>query len=185
MSHPPGAKAPAALPRWSRPLVRGAEGIAAVCAALALAGIMFLMLVDVTGRYLFNAPVPGAAEIIELAMGVTVFAALPLVTARDEHIRLDYFDHWLRGRLRPAVRALVELISAGVLGLIAWRLAEKSLTVMQYGDSTPFLRVPVAPVAWFITACAAVSTVIFLFHAWQQGRLLLVGSRHASGGNAS
>lgn len=69
-------------------LARTAQTAAGTCAAIALASIMFLMLIDVTGRYLFNAPLPGAAEIIELAMGVCVFAALPLVTASNEHIRL-------------------------------------------------------------------------------------------------
>ncbi len=149
---------------------RSAYLIAALCAACALGGIMILMLIDVTGRYLFNSPVPGAAEIIELAMGVMVFAALPLVTARNEHVRLDYFDHALPALLRPWLAVLVELISAATLGLIGWRLFDKAATVIRYGDSTPFLKIPVAPIALFLAATTAIAAAIFVMQAYQQVR---------------
>jgi len=174
------------------------------CAAVALLGIMLLMLVDVAGRYLFNAPVPGAGEVIELLMGITVFAALPLVTARGEHVRLDYLERALQKRAakqageKPAhnqpdsrqerrvcvhprgwvsginwaslaalADAVVVSLSAAVMLLLAWRLALKAQTVWRYGDSTPFLNIPVAPVAMFISVCAAACAVIFLLQGGQ------------------
>src|SRR5690606_20224429 len=140
--------------------IQGGEFVAAVCAATALGGIALLMVVDVTGRYLFNSPVPGAAEIIELAMGIMIFAALPLVTARDEHVRLDYFDHFVPARVRPLVQAIATLISAFVLAVLAWRIFDKALTVIRYGDTTPFLNIPVAPVALFLAVTAAAAAVI-------------------------
>lgn len=144
---------------------------AGACAAMALFGIMLLMLLDVAGRYLYNSPVPGAAEVIELLMGVTVFAALPLVTAANEHIRLDYLSQAVRGRAQALTHALVTTISVGGMGLLAWRIADKALTVARYGDTTPFLRIPMAPIAAFIAVCAAVSALIFLLQAlgfWRQ-----------------
>ena len=151
-------------------LARTAQTAAGACAAIALASIMFLMLIDVTGRYLFNAPLPGAAEIIELAMGVCVFAALPLVTASNEHIRLDYLSNAVRGRVQALTNALVATISAAGMGLLAWRIADKALSIARYGDTTPFLKIPMAPIALFIALCAAISALIFLIHAlrfWQ------------------
>src|SRR5690554_987038 len=57
--HMPQAPQP---PRRAGPaLCRGASLVAAACAAISLASIMLLMLADVGARYLFNAPVPGAA----------------------------------------------------------------------------------------------------------------------------
>ena len=151
-------------------LARTAETAAGACAAIALASIMFLMLIDVTGRYLFNAPLPGAAESIELAMGVCVFAALPLVTASNEHIRLDYLSNAVRGRVQALTNALVATISAAGMGLLAWRIADKALSIARYGDTTPFLKIPMAPIALFIALCAAISALIFLMQAlrfWQ------------------
>jgi TRAP-type C4-dicarboxylate transport system permease small subunit len=140
------------------------------CAAAALAAIMLLMLCDVTGRYVFNAPVPGAGELIELAMGVVVFGALPLVTARNKHIQLDYFSRAVRGRVQSAVNAFIALINAGIMAVLAWRILDKALTVYQYGDSTPFLRIPVAPVAFFIAACTLLAAIAFLFLSAQSLR---------------
>jgi len=154
-----------------RMLTTGSQMVASVCAATALFGIMLLMLADVIGRYLFNAPVPGAAEVIELAMGVTVFAALPLVTAKCEHVRLDYLSRAVRGRVQALAEAVVVSISVLVMALLAWRLALKAATVWRYGDSTAFLNIPVAPIAGFISACALACTLIFLWQglcAWRQ-----------------
>lgn len=166
-------------------LARAAELTAALCAALSLFSIMLLMLMDVAGRYLFNAPVPGAAEIIELAMGITVFSALPLVTARNEHIRLDYLGQSMRGRAQNLTHAIVASISTAGMGLLAWRIAEKALTLHRYGDTTPFLRIPIAPVAWFITACAAAATLIFLWQGLRFWYQAIAGSAAAGEEHAS
>ncbi len=167
---------PAARPGGWRRLEHAARLAAGACAALSLFGIMLLMLLDVAGRYLFNSPVPGAAEIIELAMGVLVFAALPLVTAANEHIRLDYLSQAVRGRAQALTNALVTSISAGGMGLLAWRIADKALTVARYGDTTPFLRLPMAPIAVFIAFCAAVSAFIFVLQALAFWRQTVVGA---------
>ncbi len=163
-------------PGWLWWPIRSGAALAGLCAALALASMMFLMLVDVTGRYVFNSPVPGAGEMIELLLGVVVFAALPLVTAANEHIRLDYFDKILAGRLQPLVRALVDLVSGGVMGLLAWRLIARTQTIMRYGDTTPFLNVPITPVAIFISVCAAASALIFFYQALCAVRAAVTGA---------
>lgn len=172
-SQPPRRMGPA--------LCHAARLTAATCAALALASIMLLMLADVGGRYLFNAPVPGAAEVIELAMGVTVFAALPLVTARNEHIRLDYLNNMLKGRIQGLTDALVTTISAGGMGLLAWRIGEKALTIHRYGDTTPFLRIPIAPVAYFLAGCAAAAAVIFVWQALKSWHQAILGANTQEG----
>ena len=154
-----------------RGLAQAASLVAGICAALSLFSIMMLMLVDVAARYAYNSPVPGAAEIIELLMGITVFAAMPLVTASNEHIKLDYLTQALKGRVQAFTNALVTSISAGGMGLIAWRIADKAITVARYGDTTPFLRIPIGPIAYFIAFCAAVCTLIFFVQAltfWYQ-----------------
>ncbi|HLL10498.1 MAG TPA: TRAP transporter small permease subunit, partial [Rubrivivax sp.] len=63
-------------------------------ASVALFGIMLLTLVDVAGRKLFSASVPGSLELTELLMVAVIFAALPLVSLAGEHIAFDSFDRW-------------------------------------------------------------------------------------------
>lgn len=141
------------------------EMCAKLCAAIALFGIMALMVCDVFGRYLLNHPIPGAAEIIQLAMGIIVFAALPLVTARREHIMLDYFDSVLAGNAKRFIRTIIDLITATILTFLAWRIALKAMTHIQYGDTTAYLNIPIAPVAIFIAAATAVSAVALMVGA--------------------
>jgi len=140
----------------------GRAGSAALklCAAAMLLAIMMLMVVDVTMRYVFNHPVPGAGEVIELAMGVLVFSALPLTTLRREHVTLDYFEHIFPEGGRQIVRALADLATAAIIGFLAWRLAVKSTTYLRYGDTTPYLNWPIAPVAMFVAAMAAVTAIL-------------------------
>ncbi|MGE3246161.1 MAG: TRAP transporter small permease, partial [Beijerinckiaceae bacterium] len=68
---------------------------------LIMAIVMFAMMVvttvDVIGRYLFNAPIPGGFEIVQYLMAFIVFAALPLTTASNSHLSVSL----LSGKLGP------------------------------------------------------------------------------------
>lgn len=141
-------------------LGRIGAGVANTCAAVTLAGIMVLMVVDVTARYLFNHPVPGAGEIIELSMAILVFSALPMTTLRREHVTLDYFENLFPTGGRRAVQAIADLATAAIIGFLAWRLALKAATIMRYGDTTPYLQWPIAPVALFVAAMAGITALL-------------------------
>lgn len=145
-----GATTPAA--RLLAPLVWIAMGVIAV-----------LTFVDVVGRYGFGAPVKGAFEIIEILMGITIFAGLPIVTAQREHIAVGLFDDWLNrrpsfARLR---RLLVDLIAAiGAVGF-TWFVGAQALEMFRYGNTAPFLEWPLAPfVAFMCLMCAATGAIL-------------------------
>lgn len=133
-----------------------------LCAVTALTGIMILMVIDVTGRYVFNQPVPGAAELIELAMGIMVFAALPMTTLRREHISLDYAESLFGRAIRPYLRGLVDIVTALIIGFLGWRLAMKAATILRYSDTTPYLQISIAPVAIFVSVMTLITAVVLL-----------------------
>ncbi|MGZ0247129.1 MAG: TRAP transporter small permease, partial [Alphaproteobacteria bacterium] len=64
-------------------------------AALFMLGIAAVTVVDVTGRYAFNSPIPGGVEVIEFLLGLTIFSALPLVTVKRSHITVELFDGFM------------------------------------------------------------------------------------------
>ena len=88
--------------RWSTGLM----------AAMALFAIMWLTLVDVTGRKFFSHSVPGGLELTEILMVIVIFGALPLVSWRGEHVVFDSFDHLIPLWLKDLQNRLVELLSA-------------------------------------------------------------------------
>ena len=91
-------------------------------AALALTALILVTVVDVFGRYVLNSPLPGAFEYVRALMALVTFAALPLVCARNEHLRAGILDHMMSPRMNALREPLVQLLSVLVLAGIAWRL---------------------------------------------------------------
>ena len=142
-------------------LLRTPLRLAAACACLSLAAIMTIMVTDVIGRHLLNAPIPGAAELIELLMALLVFSALPLTTLRREHVQVDLFTGLIPIAARRVTGALANALAAVIVTFICWRLYDKTLEIAGYGDTTAFLRLPLAPVAGAMTVMAGLTAIAF------------------------
>lgn len=133
-----------------------------VFVALAAFAMMAVTCVDVVGRYVFTAPLPGAVEINELLLGLMVFGALPLVTAGREHVSIGLLDNLFRGAVDRVRQALLNLVSGAVIGITAYRLWLKADELAANGDTTLYLRIPAAPFGYFMSLAAAVTTLILL-----------------------
>ncbi|MFG6565663.1 TRAP transporter small permease [Sulfitobacter sp. 1A13421] len=123
-----------------------------------LISMALLTFSDVVGRYVFNAPVGGAFEIIGMGMAVLIFAALPEVTARNEHVSVSLVKFLPEG-LQKFLQLIMAAIVAGSLGVLAWRLLEHANRLHDFGDYAMFTGVPLAPVAWFMAFCAGLAAV--------------------------
>jgi TRAP-type transport system small permease protein len=107
-----------------------------VLAALALFAIMWLTLFDVTGRKFLDASIPGSLEVTELLMVVVIFAGLPLVALRGEHVVFDSLDPLLPAGLRRVQRWVIDALCALALGGLGWLMGVKAAQMLQYGDKT-------------------------------------------------
>lgn len=152
--------------------------LALAVAAGAIAGlVMALTFADVLGRYLFNSPIRGAFELTEMAMGLLVFGALPLVTLRREHV----VDAILFDRMPDAVRRVLavafDLLGAAVCGLMAWRMWLYGDRLVRFGEVTMELRIPKGMVCMAMAVLVGLAAVAFLLAAWNaaRGRSLRVG----------
>jgi TRAP-type transport system small permease protein len=131
-------------------------------AGVALFAIMLLTLVDVTGRKLWSASVPGSLELTELLMVAVIFAGLPLVSLHGEHVLFDSFDSRLSAITRRVQQALVNLLCAAALAGLAWLMWAKAGNMASYGDITAQLKLPVAP---FVYAMAVLCGLTAAVHA--------------------
>jgi TRAP-type C4-dicarboxylate transport system permease small subunit len=125
--------------------------------AAALLTSMTVIVIDVAGRYLFSAPLRGADDVNSLAIGLMIFAGLPLVTAREEHIRVDLLTGRMGPRLAGALRRVACVVGAAVLAVMAWKLVATAAIFADFGDTTPMLRLPIAPFAYVMAALAALA----------------------------
>jgi TRAP-type transport system small permease protein len=131
-----------------------------VFVAVVLFYLMALRCIDVVGRYVFNAPVPGASELTGLGLALLIFGALPIVTAHREHVSVSLLDMIVGKRSSGIERVLLLTTSLLVLAVMAWRLWVKAGALASYADSTSYLRVPLAPFAYFMSAMTAVAAIV-------------------------
>lgn len=135
--------------------------------ALPVALIVALTFVDVFGRYVFAAPVRGSMEIIEQAMALVIFTALPLVTRQRQHVSVSLFDRQPQGIARRIRTTLCDAISTLALAVLTWRLLVQALDDRESGAASVVLGLPQAPLGFALTALAATSTVLMAMLTWQ------------------
>ncbi len=125
-------------------------------AALALCILILVTILDVFGRYLLNSPLPGAFEYVRALMAIVTFAALPLVSGRNEHLRAGILDHLISPRVNALREPFVQLLSAVVLAGIAWRLWAESRAKWMSKDILSSIDLPLwIPIVFMMVMCVA------------------------------
>ncbi|MES2787333.1 MAG: TRAP transporter small permease [Pseudomonadota bacterium] len=138
------------------------EFLCGVLAGAALFGIMALTFFDVLGRKFFDHSIPGSLELTELMMVVVIFAALPLVSERREHVAFDSLDHYLPGWVLRAQSIAVNLLCAGVLIGLGWLMIRTGNQFLETGETTAQLKILKAPFIWGMGALCAFTGVVHL-----------------------
>src|SRR5690606_28969416 len=119
-------------------------------AAMALFAIMWLTLIDVSGRKFLSNSVPGALEITEILMVIVIFGALPLVSWRNEHVTFDSFDAYFPDWLKNIQARLVDLLCGAVFAFLGYLMVTGGDRFQEYGDTTAYLPLPLAPVGYLL-----------------------------------
>ena len=104
-------------------------------ASLALVAMMLLTVADVVQRSLFNVPIRGTLEIVELLLAFTFFLALPAVFLREENITVDVTGP----RLRPLLKRIAEIVALALIAVLAWQGFRRALDPVTAMDVTPDL----------------------------------------------
>ena len=122
-----------------------------------------LTFVDVIGRRFFDKPVYGAHDLTEHLMALIVFAGLPVLTARREHLSIDLFDAWL---LKPGFvfwHRGVDALIAATLGLISFEYFVAAGEASQIKEVSQALNIPRGLAYYFISGTCALAAVAALF----------------------
>jgi len=145
--------------------------------AITLFSMMWVTFVDVVGRYVFNHPLQGAYELTELALAVLVFGALPLVTARNEHVTTALFDGFFLGQARRMKLLSVDLISGVACATLAWRLWIQAGITEAIGTESQVWHIPVGPFVYVMALTSAASMAILVWRAAETLKQIIVPSR--------
>ena len=143
-------------------LRRTLEVLCGLLAAAALFAIMWLTLFDVAGRKLIDTSVTGSLELTEMLMVLVIFAGMPLVSLRGEHVVFDSLDPLLEAWVRRAQGFIVDLLCAAALAGMAWLMWVKAGNMMQYGDTTAQLKIPQGPFVYLMSVLCALTGLVHL-----------------------
>lgn len=150
---------------------RGLDTALAWIAGAVLFAMMLLTSVDVFSRYVMNAPIPGAFEISEILMAVLIFAGLPMVSDKNEHVTIEFAEKLVPGALRKIMDSVVHLSCAAMMFGAAWLLWLKAQRVSQYGDNTATLKIALAPFVYLMCGLVLVTALIHVVKAFRRGNL--------------
>lgn len=158
-------EAPARTEGWADRL-RPERALEMLAAAL-LFSMMVLTFVDVVLRYVFNAPIRGSFEVSETMMAVLIFAGLPMVSRKGEHIAIDTVVRLAPPLLRRVSALAVQMGCAAALVGMAWLLWLKGSRFAAAGDVTQTLKLPIAPVVQLMALLTLFTALIHVVLAWQ------------------
>ena len=82
--------------------------------------LMFIIVIEVFGRFLFNTPLKGGVEISTIVMTWILFLPLAYALVRGAHVRVTLVVMHLPSRLHLIVEILVSMVTLGFLGLVTY-----------------------------------------------------------------
>lgn len=125
-------------------IIRGTRAIAIV-GFVGLLLVALLTMVDVTLRWVANAPIKGLNDINGLAVAIVIASCLPLVVAQRQNISIRF----LGDAVGPAATRWLDAFGSGALlafvALIGWQLTMHTAGMAESGRTTWHLRIPVTP----------------------------------------
>ena len=133
-----------------------------VIIAVVMFSMMAVTFIDVTGRYVFNTPIPGGFELIQFLMPLAMFGALPVITRLEEHIVISVLEGVLGSRGVWIQRFLVLIGCAVVNTGISYVMWLQGVEFTESQQMSGFLEWSFAPPAFIISGLSAVTVVIII-----------------------
>jgi TRAP-type C4-dicarboxylate transport system permease small subunit len=144
------------------PFLSRVERLVGSLLVLTLFAMVALTFVDVIGRRFFDKPVYGAHDLTEHLMALIVFAGLPVLTARREHLSIDLLDAWLLKPRFAVWHRLVDVLIAVTLAVIGWEYAVAAHEAAQIKEVSQALNIPRGWVYGLISGACALAALAAL-----------------------
>ncbi len=129
---------------------------------VSLCAMMGLTVIDVVGRYVFNAPILGAFEITSFLVSILVFSFLGYAQSQKSHVTVDLLVNIFPQKVQSVVKLFNYIIGFFIMILISWKGFEKAVESMEAGDSPMNLAVPIHPFVFFLAFGCGIMCIEFL-----------------------
>jgi len=135
------------------------EDSANLIAAFAIMALMFLGVLQIVLRSVFNNPIDGYIDLVELSMASMAFLGAAYTQRLGSHIRMDLLIGRLSGRALWALEALGSALAMFIIGVLIYYSYGHFLRAYTLGDTTidaeyvtwpSKLLVPIAFSIWWV-----------------------------------
>lgn len=110
-----------------------------------LLGLMGLTVVDVTLRYLFNAPLYGARDVGKLMLLALVALSVAYSARTGGQVVIEFFSHWMGPRLAAFSEAGARIAVILMLTILCWQLWLCGDSAPIFGEASMALGIPFGP----------------------------------------
>lgn len=144
-----------------------------LCWALALFGAAVLIIlalitvVSVLGRYIFNTPISGDFEMVEIGCAVAVACFLPYCQLRQGNVIVDLFTLKAPQGVKNILDAIGCLLLTIMAGLMTWRVGLSGMDLHRYNDQTMILQFNTWKAFIIIVPCLGLLTLAGLITTWR------------------
>lgn len=144
-----------------------------VVAGVAIFALMLFVVVEVVGRRLFNRPMPGHIDIVEL--GMVSFAVLGAAYCQrlGGHVRMELMVSRLRGRAMWVAEAVGTLIALVIIGMIVRSSWDHFWRAWTIGDTTMDIQLQTWPSKLLVPVALALLWLRLFVHLWAYVRLVV------------
>lgn len=110
--------------------------------------VMMITVIDITGRYFFNSPLPGTIEITELSLVLIVYLTLGYAEHFHEHVVIDTIYNVMPMVLKRISYIIASVISFITAFLLSYQLYVYAGKMASGGYKTGVLGIPYSPVIY-------------------------------------
>jgi TRAP-type C4-dicarboxylate transport system permease small subunit len=158
------------------------ERILALVGGIAVFMLMVLAVVSVGGRNLFNKPLPGYVDWIEMAMPLIAFMGVSYTQRTGGHIRMDILVGRLKGRWLWAAELLTALVTLILMVLLVWGSWAHFQRSIDFNvplwsrDSSIDIKLPLWPAKLLVPLMFSVLGARMALQIWGYARAMISGT---------
>jgi TRAP-type C4-dicarboxylate transport system permease small subunit len=152
--------------------MHGVEKLTGLVSGLGIFALMLFGVVQIFGRKLFNAPIFGYIDMVEIAMSGLVFLGLAYTERLGGHIRMELFVSRLRGRLQWAFELIGVLVGLFVVAVLVYYSYTHAMRAYYSGDTSIDVQLLLWPSKMIVSVSLALLLLRLLVSLWGYVRLL-------------
>lgn len=135
----------------------------AVVGGFAMIGISVMVVVSVTGRWLFAAPIYGDFEMVAMGTAMAVSLFLPYCHLKKGNVVVDLFLSWAPQKAQTFLDSASGLLLGLLSGMLTWRLYAGTLETYESNETTMILGITIWWAFPFVTLSFGLLTLTCVY----------------------